>query len=311
MCIRDRVPCTPPPHPAVLCLHGHGMSKDILSGVPRDDAERERMELLRGDYAAKFARAGYITISPDAAGFGDRTEKASLEQIGSHCRHLAVNALSLGMSLQGIRIWEILSVIDYLAGRTDVDINRIAGAGLSMGCEHLMYAADITRTIPVSGSYTDEQKAVYSIVLDAQKEAINSVKPGQNFENLQNQAIESITKGLRKLGLLKGTVKALIETEAYKDFYMHGIGHWLGMDVHDVGAYMSDKGKSKKFEAGMVLTIEPGIYISKKNKNVDKIWRGIGVRIEDDVLVTKSGCDVLSGNLPKEIDDIERRMSLN
>ena len=174
-----------------------------------------------------------------------------------------------------------------------------------------MYAADITRTIPVSGSYTDEQKAVYSIVLDAQKEAINAVKPGQTFENLQNQAIESITKGLRKLGLLKGTVKSLIEGEAYKDFYMHGIGHWLGMDVHDVGSYMSDKGKSKKFEVGMVLTIEPGIYISKKNKNVDKIWRGIGVRIEDDVLVTKSGCDVLSGALPKEIDDIEKRMSLN
>ena len=144
------VPCTPPPHPAVLCLHGHGMSKDILAGVPRDDAERERMELLRGDYAAKFARAGYITISPDAAGFGDRTEKASLEQIGSHCRHLAVNALSLGMSLQGIRIWEILSVIDYLAGRTDVDINRIAGAGLSMGCEHLMYAAALDERIRVS-----------------------------------------------------------------------------------------------------------------------------------------------------------------
>ena len=179
------------------------------------------------------------------------------------------------------------------------------------GCEHQMYAADITRTIPVSGSYSDEQKAVYSIVLDAQKEAINAVKPGQTFENLQNQAIESITKGLRKLGLLKGTVKSLIEKEAYKDFYMHGIGHWLGMDVHDVGSYMSDKGKSKKFEAGMVLTIEPGIYISKKNKNVDKIWRGIGVRIEDDVLVTKSGCDVLSGGLPKEIDDIEKRMSLN
>ncbi|MED5271189.1 MAG: M24B family metallopeptidase, partial [Pseudomonadota bacterium] len=179
------------------------------------------------------------------------------------------------------------------------------------GCEHQMYAADITRTIPVSGSYSNEQKAVYSIVLDAQKEAINSVKPGQTFENLQNQAIESITKGLRKLGLLKGSVKSLIEKEAYKDFYMHGIGHWLGMDVHDVGSYMSEMGKSKKFEVGMVLTIEPGIYISKKNKNVDKIWRGIGVRIEDDVLVTKSGCDVLSGSLPKEIKDIEKRMSLN
>ena len=179
------------------------------------------------------------------------------------------------------------------------------------GCEHLMYAADITRTIPVSGSFTEEQKAVYTIVLETQKKAISSVKPGQTFEKLQADAIESITLGLKKLGLLSGSLKSLIEQEAFKDFYMHGIGHWLGMDVHDVGSYMNKKGKAKKFEPGMVLTIEPGIYISKKNKNVEKNWRGIGVRIEDDVLVTTKGCEVLSGKLPKEIKDIETRMCLN
>ena len=149
------------------------------------------------------------------------------------------------------------------------------------GCENEMYAADITRTIPVSGEYSKEQKEIYELVLEVQKNAINSIKPGQTFEGLQSDAIKGLTKGLKKLGLLKGRVDQLIKSEAYKDFYMHGIGHWLGMDVHDVGSYMDQKGKSRKFENGMVLTIEPGIYISKKNKNVPTEYRGIGIRIED------------------------------
>ncbi len=179
------------------------------------------------------------------------------------------------------------------------------------GCENEMYAADITRTIPVSGEYSKEQKEIYELVLEVQKNAINSIKPGQTFEGLQSDAIKGLTKGLKKLGLLKGRVDQLIKSEAYKDFYMHGIGHWLGMDVHDVGSYMNQKGKSRKFENGMVLTIEPGIYISKKNKNVPTEYRGIGIRIEDDVLVTKSGCDVLTKALPKEIGEIESIMARN
>ena len=179
------------------------------------------------------------------------------------------------------------------------------------GCENEMYAADITRTIPVSGEYSKEQKEIYELVLEVQKNAINSIKPGQTFEGLQSDAIKGLTKGLKKLGLLKGRVDQLIKSEAYKDFYMHGIGHWLGMDVHDVGSYMDQKGKSRKFENGMVLTIEPGIYISKKNKNVPTEYRGIGIRIEEDVLVTKSGCDVLTKALPKEIGEIESIMARN
>ena len=179
------------------------------------------------------------------------------------------------------------------------------------GCENEMYAADITRTIPVSGEYSKEQKEIYELVLKVQKNAINSIKPGQTFEGLQSDAIKGLTKGLKKLGLLKGRVDQLIKSEAYKDFYMHGIGHWLGMDVHDVGSYIDQKGKSRKFENGMVLTIEPGIYISKKNKNVPTEYRGIGIRIEDDVLVTKSGCDVLTKALPKEIGEIESIMARN
>ena len=179
------------------------------------------------------------------------------------------------------------------------------------GCEYQMYASDITRTIPVSGQFTKEQKAIYSIVLEAQKSVISSVKPGQTFEKMQKNCIEIITRGLKKLGILKGSVSKLIKEESYKDFYMHGIGHWLGIDVHDVGSYVNEKGRSKPFAPGMVITVEPGIYISKKTKAIDKKWKGIGIRIEDDVLVTPSGCEVLSGDLPKEIDAIEAMMSSN
>ena len=179
------------------------------------------------------------------------------------------------------------------------------------GCEYQMYASDITRTIPVSGQFTKEQKAIYSIVLEAQKSVISSVKPGQTFEKMQKNCIEIITRGLKKLGILKGSVSKLIKEESYKDFYMHGIGHWLGIDVHDVGSYVDEKGKSKPFAPGMVITVEPGIYISKKTKAIDKKWKGIGIRIEDDVLVTPSGCEVLSGDLPKEIDAIEAMMASN
>ena len=144
------VPNAPPPYPTVLCLHGHGMSKDILAGVPRDEAERERMELLRGNFAAKFARAGFLTIAPDAAGFGERIEEASLGQTKNNCQHLSVNALSLGMSLQGIRVWEILRALDYLGARPDVQPDRIAVAGLSMGCEHAMYVAALDERVRAS-----------------------------------------------------------------------------------------------------------------------------------------------------------------
>ena len=177
------------------------------------------------------------------------------------------------------------------------------------GCEYQMYASDITRTIPASGQFTKEQKAIYSIVLEAQKSVISSVKPGQTFEKMQKNCIEIITRGLKKLGILKGSVSKLIKEESYKDFYMHGIGHWLGIDVHDVGSYVDEKGKSKPFAPGMVITVEPGIYISKKTKAIDKKWKGIGIRIEEDVLITPSGCEVLSGELPKEIDAIEAMMA--
>ena len=179
---------------------------------------------------------------------------------------------------------------------------------IDAGCEYDHYASDITRTFPASGVFTPEQKAIYEIVLKAQDAAIAAVKPGVAWDEPHKVSVRVITQGLLKLGLLKGTLAKLIKTEAYKDFYMHRVGHWIGMDVHDVGDYKIDD-NWRLLEAGMVTTIEPGIYIAPDNNKVAKKWRGIGVRIEDDVLVTKSGHRVLSKGIPKTVQEIESFMA--
>ena len=179
---------------------------------------------------------------------------------------------------------------------------------IDAGCEYEYYASDITRTFPASGKFSDEQKAIYEIVLKAQEAAIEEVKPGALWDAPHNASVKVITKGLIKLGLLQGTLSQCIKSEAYKEFYMHRVGHWIGMDVHDVGNYKID-GTWRVLEAGMVTTIEPGIYIAPDNTDVPEQWRGIGVRIEDDVLVTKSGYRILSIGVPKTVLEIEAFMS--
>lgn len=178
---------------------------------------------------------------------------------------------------------------------------------IDAGCEWQKYASDITRTFPVNGVFSDEQKALYQLVLDAQYAAIEQVKPGNHWNDPHEAAVKVLTGGLVKLGLLKGRVPTLIKNEAYKPYYMHRTGHWLGMDVHDVGDYKIDK-QWRLLEPGMVLTVEPGLYIQPNAKEVDKKWRGIGIRIEDDVLVTKKGHEVLTTGAPKEVNDIEALM---
>jgi len=179
---------------------------------------------------------------------------------------------------------------------------------IDAGCEYEYYASDITRTFPVSGKFSKEQKAIYELVLKAQLEAIKAVKPGNHWDEPHNVTVKVITEGLVKLGLLKGKVDTLIKKKAYTDFYMHRAGHWLGMDVHDVGDYKID-GNWRLLEPGMVLTVEPGIYIASGNRKVDKRWWGIGVRIEDDVAVTADGHEVLTEGLPKTVKDIEAFMA--
>lgn len=172
-------------------------------------------------------------------------------------------------------------------------------------CDH--YAADITRTFPVSGRFSDAQRQLYQLVLDAQYAAIAEVKPGATWIQPHEAAVEVLTRGLVKLGLLKGSVKKLVKDEKYKAFYMHRTGHWLGMDVHDVGDYKIDD-TWRTLEPGMVLTVEPGLYIPADCKKVDPQWRGIGIRIEDDVLVTEDGHEVLTHSAPKTIAEIEAIM---
>lgn len=173
------------------------------------------------------------------------------------------------------------------------------------GCEYMNYASDITRSYPSSGLFSKEQKAIYELVLKSQLAAIQIIKPGLTWDKLQTIIVEILTTGLIELGLLKGDKKDLISKKAYSDFYMHSSGHWLGLDVHDVGNYKVNDAY-RPLEPGMVLTVEPGLYISGDNPNVDQKWWDIGVRIEDDVLVTESGYEVLTADLPKTVADLEK-----
>jgi len=179
---------------------------------------------------------------------------------------------------------------------------------IDAGCEYQLYASDVTRTFPVNGKFNKEQRAIYELVLAAQLAGLKIIKPGVPWPKIQEVIVKVITEGLVELGILKGDVEKLIEDKKYRDFYMHNSGHWLGMDTHDVGDY-KQKGEWRLLEAGMMLTVEPGIYIAEDSKDVDEKWRGIGVRIEDDLLVTEKGHENLSLDLPKSVEEIEALMA--
>ena len=196
----------------------------------------------------------------------------------------------------------ILHYVENSAKLMDGDLVLI-----DAGCELQHYAADITRTFPVNGKYSAEQKAVYDVVLEAQLAGIKACAKGNHWDEPHQVTVRVITEGLIDLGLLDGELEELIETKRYRDFYMHRAGHWLGMDVHDVGDYKVHD-EWRLLEKGMVMTVEPGIYISPDNTSVDERWRGIGIRIEDDVLVTAKGTEVLSSDAPKTTAEIEALM---
>jgi len=184
------------------------------------------------------------------------------------------------------------------------------------GAEYKGYASDITRTFPINGKFTEAQRDIYDLVLETQKSCIDMVRPGVRLEDLKTHSIEMLTEGMGKLGLLKGDTAKLIKEKKYMQFYMHNLGHYLGIDVHDAGRYYF-KGESRPAEVGMVMTIEPGLYISpdtsripdEYNKDIPPRYLGIGVRIEDDVLVTENGARVLTNKVPKEREEIEALMA--
>lgn len=175
------------------------------------------------------------------------------------------------------------------------------------GAEFHCYASDITRTFPVNGKFSAEQQAVYEVVLASQLAAIEQIKPGSHWNDPHETAVQVLTQGMKDLGLLQGDVSELIETEAYRRFYMHRTGHWLGLDVHDVGDYKVHD-EWRVLEPGMVMTVEPGIYIAPDDASVAGKWRGIGIRIEDDVAVTRKGYEVFTDGVPKSVSDIEKLM---
>lgn len=178
---------------------------------------------------------------------------------------------------------------------------------IDAGCEYELYASDVTRTFPINGQFSAPQRALYEIVYAANIAAVQQVQPGNLWNDPHDAAVKEITRGLRDLGILKGRLPTLIKNQAYRPYFMHKTGHWLGIDVHDVGAYkVADQ--PRLLEPGMVMTVEPGIYIAPNARGIPKRWKGIGIRLEDDVHLTKTGPEVLSDQLPSSAEEIEAFM---
>jgi len=197
-------------------------------------------------------------------------------------------------------------VLHYIANRDQLNDGDLLL--IDAGAEYDGYASDITRTFPVNGKFSGPQKDLYEVVLAAQLKAIEEVREGTPWEQVHETAVYVATEGMIELGILKGDIDQILEEEQFKDYYVHNTGHWLGLDVHDVGEYEID-GHSRVLEPGMVLTVEPGIYIPEKAVGVDEIWRGMGIRIEDNVVVTREEADVLTSSICKDIDEIEKLMA--
>ncbi len=240
------------------------------------------------------------------------------------------HARAMRVTKPGRGEWEIQAEIEYAfrrRGATAPGYGTIVGSGanacvlhyvansrrmeagelllVDAGAEVDYYTGDVTRTWPVSGAFSEPQREVYDLVLEAQNQVISIAKPGLPWTALHEKAVEVLAKGLVDRGILAGPVEKAIEEKTYRAWYMHSTGHWLGMDVHDVGAYYQEPGKGRALEPGMVFTVEPGLYFAPDAKDVPERWKGIGVRIEDDVLVTDTGVEVLSSAAPRDPAAIE------
>jgi Xaa-Pro aminopeptidase len=194
------------------------------------------------------------------------------------------------------------TILHYRAGDAALEDGQVCL--VDAGGEYDGYTADVTRTFPVSGTFTKAQRDLYELCLSAQKAGVEDVRPGATVDDLHERTVRRLTEGLVALGLLQGPVDARIEDKTYRKYYMHRTGHWLGLDVHDVGDYYVD-GKSRPLAPGMVITVEPGVYVAEDDETAPREMRGVGIRIEDDVLVTESGRDNLTGGIPKDVSDVE------
>jgi Xaa-Pro aminopeptidase len=194
------------------------------------------------------------------------------------------------------------TVLHYTANREPLRDGQLLL--VDAGCELGGYASDVTRTYPVGGRYAGPARALYELVLSAQTEALRHARPGGTLQDVHDAAVRRLVEGLVELGLLAGRVDELIEKSAHRRFYMHSTSHWLGLDVHDVGTYVVD-GKPRRLEPGMVFTVEPGVYVASDDEAADPRFRGLGVRIEDDVVITEESHEILTEAIPKRPDDVE------
>ncbi len=262
---------------------------------------KSRSEIALMRKAAKISAAGHKRIMRDCRpGMMEYQVEADFVH---ECTRRGARQQAYSPIVGGGNNATVLHYVDNDARLRDGDLVLV-----DAGCELEMYASDITRTFPVNGRFSPPQAQLYQLVLDAQLAAIRQVKPGNPYNAPHKAAVRTLTRGLVKLGLLKGNVNTLIRNEKYKKFFMHGTGHWLGMDVHDVGDYKID-GHWRQLEPGMVLTIEPGLYIPEGSRGVARKWQGMGIRIEDDILVTRDGHEILSADAPKTIEEIEAIMA--
>ena len=262
------------------------------------------MRLVKSeDEVAILRRAAAITRSGHVAAMR-RTRPGSFEyeiQAVLEAEYRRAGAQSVAYS-SIVASGDNATVLHYDANRSRLEPGSLLL--VDSGCELDCYATDVTRTWPVDGRFTPEQRAIYEIVFAAVDSAIDRVRPGVPRNEFHDAAVRTVTQGLLDVGLLTGSVDENIETERYKDYFMHGTGHWLGLDVHDAGAYRNADDRPVEFRPGMVTTVEPGIYVHR-DLDCDDRFKGIGVRIEDDVLVTANGNENLTSAIPKSVEEIE------
>ena len=274
----------------------------IILGEMRLHKNSDEVEMMQraADIAAEAHVLAMKKVKP---GMNEFQVESLME---SYMRHKGANGVAYNSIIGGGDNATILHYVENNMPLKDGDLILI-----DAGAEYRGYASDITRTFPVNGKYTKAQREVYDVVLDVQEQCIEYTKTGNTVKGRQEFSIELLTEGMKKLGLLKGSTKDLIKKKTYMKYYMHGVGHYLGLDVHDAGRYFTDQTarKSKPFAPGMVLTVEPGLYIPPDDKSAPAKYRGIGIRIEDDVLVTKDGNRNLTSKVPKDPEEIEGLMA--
>lgn len=273
----------------------------VIIGDMRLHKTAEEIELMQT--SANIAAEAHILAMRNVKPGMNEFQVESLME--AYMRDKGANGVAYNSIIGGGGNATILHYVENNAPLRDGDLILI-----DAGAEYQGYASDITRTFPVNGKYTKAQREVYDVVLDVQLQCIEFTKTGNTVKKRQELSIELLTEGMKKLGLVKGKTKDLIKKKSYMKYYMHGVGHYLGLDVHDAGRYFTDQTakNSRPFAPGMVLTVEPGLYIPPGDKSAPAKYRGIGIRIEDDVLVTKDGNHNLTAKVPKDPDEIEALM---